>query len=47
MAVFGFTLGGGPVSEPTGMACFTGGTGMSMVHGVVIGLAQVPQPLDP
>ena len=47
MALLGAIVGAGPVSDDSGIDCFTGGIGMFMVHGVVNGLAQLPQPLLP
>src|SRR5216683_4890581 len=47
MALFGAIVGAGPVSAPRAMGCFTVGIGSSIIHGRVVGLAQVPQPLLP
>ena len=47
MVVFGSIDGAGPLSDDSGMACLTGEIGIAMVHGVVGGLAQLPQPVEP
>src|SRR5258708_12676768 len=47
MALFGAIVGAGPVRAPGAMGCFTVGIGSSIIHGRVVGLAQVPQPLVP
>ena len=47
IALFGASVGAGPVNPESVVACFTGGIGMSMVQGVVGGLAQVPHPVVP
>ena len=47
MALFGAIVGAGPVKPESAIACFTGGIGMSIVQGVVGGLAQLPHPVVP
>src|SRR6478752_7414294 len=44
IALFGAMVGAGPVSAESAMGCFTGGIGMFITHGRVVGLAQLPQP---
>src|SRR6478672_10732339 len=47
IALLGDSVGAGPVSADSVVACLTIGIGMSRVHGVVGGLAHVPQPVVP
>ncbi|HET9626147.1 MAG TPA: hypothetical protein VFP84_32520 [Kofleriaceae bacterium] len=47
IVLFGAIVGAGPVSDATEIACLMGGIGIAIVHGVVGGLAQLPQPLVP
>src|SRR5712675_1324456 len=47
MALFGAMVGAGPVSAESAIGCFTVGIGMFIIHGRVVGLAQLPQPLVP
>src|SRR6267142_878887 len=47
IALLGASVGAGPVSADSVVGCLTGAIGMSMVHGVVGGLAQLPHPVVP
>src|SRR6185436_2009718 len=47
MALLGARVGAGPVNDESAIGCRTGGIGMFIVHGVVGGLAQLPQPVVP
>src|SRR5882724_5693513 len=47
MALFGAMVGAGPVRAESAIGCFTVGIGMFIIHGRVVGLAQLPQPLVP
>ncbi len=38
-------VGAGPDSAESAMDCLTGGMGMSIIQGLVTGLAQFPQPV--
>src|ERR1700684_567819 len=47
IALFGATVGAGPVRAESAMGCFTVGIGMFITQGRVVGLAQLPHPLLP